>query len=270
MGSNGNCATSCGRPSLRRVLEASKAAAWLPPLVAFGLVLGLWELLATHEKFLLPTLGQVGSAVAHYPVTLLANGGDTLAEALPGVAVSYAVALLLAVAMDQSRLVGRAVLPLAVTLNVSPLLAIAPTLTVFLGFGRAPKVVMAAIITFFPALINSLAGLRSADPEALEVLRSLSASRWETLWRLKLPSSLPYLFAAARVVVPLSVVGAAIAEMVAVSSNGLGFLIQQSSAHTQLGYAWAGILTLAVFGLALTGLVLLAEERVLRWRGFKN
>jgi len=255
---------------MRRGLEGLRPGAWLPPFVAFGVVLALWQVLATHEKFLLPTLGQVGSALADYPGTLLANGGDTLAEALPGVAISSAVALLLAVAMDQSRLLTRAFLPLAVALNVSPLLAIAPTLTLFLGFGHAPKIVMAAVITFFPVLINALAGLRSADPRALEVFASLSASRWETLWRLRLPSSLPYLFAAARVVVPLSVVGAAIAEMVAVSNNGLGLLIEQKSSNDQLGFAWAGIVTLAVFGLLLTAIVLLAEDRVLRWRGFKQ
>ncbi|MHB1499302.1 MAG: ABC transporter permease [Acidimicrobiales bacterium] len=243
---------------------------WAPPLVAFGAVVLVWELVATHERFLLPTIGQVGSDLGGHLGTLLVYGGDTLAEAVPGVAISYAVAVLLAVAMDQSRLLTRAVLPLAVTLNVSPLLAIAPTLTVVLGFGHAPKIVMTAIITFFPTLINALAGLRSADPRALEVFQSLSASRWETLWRLQLPASLPYLFAAARVVVPLSVVGAAIAEMVAQGSGGLGAFIEQQSANAQLGYAWAGIITLAAFGLVLTALVLVAEDKVLRWRGFKE
>jgi len=255
---------------VRRALEPLRLRSWLPPLVAFGAVLGIWQLLATEERFLLPTLGQVGSVLVHHPVTLLANGGDTLAEAIPGVAVSYAIAVLLAIGMNQSRFLTRAVFPLAVVLNVSPLLAIAPTLTLFFGLGRAPKIVMAAVITFFPALINSLAGLRSADPGALEVLKTLSASRWETLWRLQLPSSLPYLFAAARVVVPLSVIGAAVAEMVAQgSSGGLGVLIAQWSSDSQLGYAWAGIVTLAIFGLVLTGLVVLVEDRVLRWRGFR-
>lgn len=255
---------------MRRPAEHLRLASWAPTLVAFGVVLLVWEVVATHERFLLPTLSQVVSDLAGHIGTLLAYGGDTLAEAVPGVAISYAVAVVLAVAMDQSRLLNRAVFPLAVTLNVSPLLAIAPTLTLFLGLGRAPKIVMTAIITFFPALINALAGLRSADPRALEVFQSLSASRWETLWRLQLPASLPYLFAAARVVVPLSVVGAAIAEMVAQgSSSGLGVFIQQQSTNDQLGFAWAGIVTLAAFGLVLTALIVIAEDRVLRWRGFK-
>lgn len=255
---------------MRKAAEVLMLRSWLPPLVAFGAVLGIWQLLAVEERFLLPTLGQVGSVFAHYPGALLTSGADTLAEALPGVAISYASAVVLAIGMNQSRLLTRAVFPLAVALNVSPLLAIAPTLTLFFGFGRTPKIVMAAVITFFPALINSLAGLRSADPQALEVLKTLSASRLETLWRLQLPSSLPYLFAAARVVVPLSVIGAAVSEMVAQgSSGGLGVVIELKTGEGQLGYAWAGIVTLAAFGLVLTGLVVLAEDRVLRWRGFR-
>lgn len=243
---------------------------WVPPLLALGIVLVAWQILATHERFLLPPLGAVWRAWVGNPRSFLTNGGDTVAEALPGVAISYCVALLVAVAMDQSRFISRAILPLAVALNVSPLIAIAPTLTVFLGLGRTPKVIMTALITFFPTLINSLVGLRAADPQALEVFRTLKASRWETLWRLQLPSCLPYLFAAARVVVPLSMVGAAISEMVANgSSTGLGYLIEQYSSNDQLDLAWAGIITLGAFGLVLTGLVVVAEDRVLRWRGFR-
>ncbi len=245
-------------------------AHWAPPLATFALVLGVWELLALHNRYLLPTVGSVIAQLAGHPGTYLANGGDTLAEALPGVAISYAVALLLAVAMSQSRLVMRAVLPAAVVLNVTPLIAIAPALGIALGFGRAPKIVLAGLITFFPTLINTIAGLRSADPQALEVLQTVRASRWDVLWRLQLPSSLPYLFAAARVVVPLGVIGAAISEMVSNgTSSGLGWYINTWSSNSQLDLAWAGIVTLAALGLALTGLVVLVEDRVLRWRGFR-
>jgi len=255
---------------VQRAAETLHPKTWLPPLVAFGVILGAWQVVASRNHYLLPRLGAVGAALVGHPVMFLANGGDTLSEAVPGVAASYCVALLLAVAMNQSRLLNRAVLPLAVALNVSPLIAIAPALGVALGLGRAPRIVVTALITFFPVLINALVGLRSADPQALEVFQTLSASRWETLWRLQLPSSLPYLFAAARVVVPLSVVGAAISEMVTSgASNGLGFLVQQWSSQDQLALAWAGIAVLAAFGLVLTGTVVVVEDKVLRRRGFR-
>jgi NitT/TauT family transport system permease protein len=238
--------------------------------VAFAILLVIWEALAVHDRFLLPTISSVAHQLVGNPVTYLANAGDTLAEALPGVTISYAVALALALIMTQSRLVTRAILPLAVVLNVTPLIAIAPALVVAFSFGRAPRIVLTALITFFPALIYSLAGLRSADPQALEVLQTLHASRWETLWRLQLPSSLPYLFAAARVVVPLAVIGAAISEMVSPGvGSGLGWLINTASTNSQLDIAWAGIVTLAAFGLVLIAIVVVAEDRVLRWRGFR-
>jgi NitT/TauT family transport system permease protein len=255
---------------LRRVPDALRPAIWAPPVVAFGLLLVIWQLLAVHSRFLLPTLSSVASQLVNNPTTYLSNAGDTLSEAIPGVAISYAVALLLALAMTQSRLVTRAVLPIAVVLNVTPLIAIAPALVVAFSFSRTPKIVLVALITFFPALINSLTGLRSADPQAMEVLETLHASRWETLWRLQLPSSLPYLFAAARVVVPLSIVGAAVAEMVSPGvSNGLGWLINTASSNSQLDIAWAGIVTLVVIGLAMMAIVVIAEARVLHWRGFR-
>jgi NitT/TauT family transport system permease protein len=255
---------------VRRPAEALRLSLWLPPLVAVAALLGTWQAIATNERFVLPGIGAIWSAWVEDPAAFLGNGGATLAEAAPGLAISYLVALALAVAMAQSRLVTRAVLPLAVALNVTPLIAIAPALALSFGVGRAPRVAVTGIITFFPTLINALAGLRSADPEALELFQTLSASRWETLWRLQLPGSLPYLFAAARVVVPLSLVGAAIAEMVTTGpSEGLGFYVQLWSTEGRLDFAWAGIATLAFFGLCLTGLVVLIEDRVLRWRGFK-
>ncbi|MGH9105383.1 MAG: ABC transporter permease [Acidimicrobiales bacterium] len=255
---------------MRRAFEPLRAATWVPPVVAFGLLVVVWQAVALNERFALPTVGAVWSVIFDHPGTLLRNGAATLVEALPGVAVSYCAALLLAMAMNQSRLVTRAVLPLAVVLNVTPVIAIAPALGEAFGIGRTPRPVVTAVITFFPALINAMAGLRSADPGAVEVFQSLCASRWETLWRLQLPSSLPYLFAAARVVVPLSLVGAAIAEMVTTGPGiGLGYYIDQWSYDGQLGYAWAGIVTLAAFGLVLTGAVVVVEDRVLRWRGFR-
>jgi NitT/TauT family transport system permease protein len=255
---------------VRQSADRARVRVWLPPVVALAAVLGAWEAIALNYRYAIPPLGAVWSVLVGHPGALLNNAGATLAEALPGLAASYAVALLLALAMNQSEIVTRAVLPLAVALNVSPLIAFAPALAIFIGLNRTPRVVLAALITFFPVLINSLVGLRSADPKALEVFQTLHASRWETLWRLQLPSSLPYLFAAARIAVPLSVVGAAVAEMVAPGPGvGLGYFIQQWSLNTQLDWAWAGIVVLAGFGLLLTGLVVAAENRVLRWRGFR-
>ena len=227
-------------------------------------------MVATSTTAVLPTLGSIWSAFTGNTGTLFSNAGDTLAEALPGLAGSYVAAVLLAVVMSQSRMLTRAFLPLAIALNVSPVIAFAPPLTVFLGLGQLPRVVLAAIITFFPSLINAIVGLASADRGAVEVFETLHASRWETLWRLRLPASLPYLFAAARISAPLSIVGATVAEMVLGGVNvGLGRQIQTWSSYAQLNLAWAGIAVLAFFGLLITGIVAALESWVLKNRGFR-
>lgn len=271
MSSPPSCEAGCARRSVPQVTKPFRPGLWLPPLVAFGVLLLIWQAIATNERFVLPSLGTIWDAWTGNAATFLANGGDTLAEALPGAAISFGAALLLAVAMNQSRLVTRAVLPLAIALNVTPLIAIAPALSLSFGVDtRMPRLVATAIITFFPVLVNALIGLKSADADAFEVFQTLSASRWEILWRLQLPSSLPYLFAAARVVLPLSLVGAAIAEMVTTGPGiGLGYRIEQWSNDGQLDFAWAGIATLTCLGLLLTAAVVVAEDRVLRWRGFR-
>ena len=256
--------------TLSRLASLVRPANWLPTVLALAAVAGAWQLVASSTTAIIPTLGAIWSAFAGHTVALFANGGDTLAEALPGLAISYVVAIVLAVAMSQSRVVTRAVLPLAVALNVSPIIAFAPPLSIAFGLGRAPRVVLAAVITFFPSLINAIVGLGSADQGALEVFQTLHASRWETLWRLRLPASLPYLFAAARISAPLSLVGAAVAEMVLGGTNvGLGIWINTASANAQLNLAWARIAVLAFFGLLLTGLVAGLEAWVLKRRGFR-
>ncbi|HET9061638.1 MAG TPA: ABC transporter permease [Acidimicrobiales bacterium] len=243
---------------------------WLPPLAAGACLVGLWQLLAVEYPFNVPTVAEVWRALSSNFSSLVASGGYTLSEALPGVALSFTVALVLAVAMNQSRLLTRALLPIAVTLNSTPLIAFAPGLVAVFGFNPFPRVLLAAVITFFPALINAMTGLSSADPRAEEVFQTLSASRWEVLWRLRLPASLPYLFAGARIVVPLSIVSAAVAEMLAIgSNNGLGHVISNSYDYSQFDLAWAAIVVLGAIGVALMGLVVLAEDRVLRWRGFR-
>jgi NitT/TauT family transport system permease protein len=168
--------------------------------------------------------------------------------------------------MVQVRLLERAFMPLAVVVNVTPLVAIAPALVIPFGFGYAPKYILTAIIVFFPFLVNASIGLRSVDRQALDVFSSLDASRVEVLWRLRLPSSLPFLFSAARICFPLSVVGAVVAEFTASGyTTGLGRLVVQEAEYSNLGLEFAAILCLASLGIVLTAIVALAERRMLRW-----
>ena len=157
-------------------------------------------------------------------------------------------------------------MPLAVVLNVTPIVALAPGLATALPVGQAPRYVVTGLIVFFPMLVNTLAGLRSADPELLRYFATLDASRRDVLLRLRIPSSLPFLFTAARICFPLSLVGAVVAEFTtAGTTNGLGSLIYNDYGQLQLSGMYAGVLCLSALGLLFTLAVVVAERRLLFW-----
>lgn len=240
---------------------------WLPPLAAAALLVAAWQLVATHEPpHTVATVPATLDALGHEPGMFWSNTLVTLQEVAVGLASSFVVAFALAVAMVHVEVVERAVMPLAVALNVTPVIAYAPGLVFLLGFGIAPRYVVTAIVVFFPFLVNSLVGLRSVDPRALDLLRTLHASRWEVLVRLRLPSSLPFVFAAARICLPLSVVGAVVAEFTTSGSNaGLGSVIAAANQQLEVPVIYASIIVLAALGLVLTLAVSILERRVLTW-----
>jgi NitT/TauT family transport system permease protein len=166
--------------------------------------------------------------------------------------------------MSQARVLERAIFPLAILVKVTPIVAIAPLLTIWFGFGLMPKVFIAALIVFFPIMVNALIGFRSVNPNALALLESLSASRFEVFYRLRLPSSLPYLFAAFRFSIPLSVIGAVVAEWFS-GDRGLGSVIYIANNNLDMATAFAGIFTLAVLGVGLFLITAAVERRMLFW-----
>ncbi|MDA8297932.1 MAG: ABC transporter permease [Actinomycetota bacterium] len=241
----------------------------VPALVALGVVAGIWQLIAVHNPLVLPTVGSVFSRLADQPGLFAKDAGATLEEVAVGAAAAFAAAFVIAVAMSELPIVERAVMPLAVALNVTPVVAIAPALTVMLGLSATPRYVVAAIVAFFPFLINALVGLRSVDPAVLELAQSLDAGRAEVLWRIRLPSSLPFLFAGARICLPLAVVGAVVAELTTSGpQTGLGYLIESAESTYDLPEIFAAVLVLAMIGVVLTVLLVLAERAlVARRRG---
>jgi NitT/TauT family transport system permease protein len=148
--------------------------------------------------------------------------------------------------------------------KVTPIVAIAPLLAVWFGFGLAPKLFIVALIVFFPVMVNAVIGLRSVDPWALQYLRSLDASPREILLKLRLPSGLPYLFAAFKVSIPLSVIGAVVAEWFS-GDQGLGRVIQVANSNVDMPTAFAAVVSLAAMGIALYAAIAIVERRLLFW-----
>ncbi len=240
--------------------------AWLPTLVTFVVAAALWQIVAWTNPYVLPTLDAIAGTLSEDAGMYWSNFLVTLLEVVVGAAIGIVTGFLLAVVMAEFALVERAVMPLVVVVMVTPIVAIAPALVVAFGFGMIPKFIVTALVVFFPMLVNSLAGLRDVDKRALDVFKTLHASRWEIFRKLRFPGSMPYVFAGLRIALPLAVVGAAVAEFVAAGQQaGLGSLVTTSAAQANLPVTWASIALLCVLGVLLIMLLAVVRKRVLWW-----
>jgi NitT/TauT family transport system permease protein len=239
----------------------------LPPIAALLILVGAWwayvEVNNTPEYFL-PAPDAVAEELLDRPEFYIENAWFTLKNALAGLAIGGGVALLLAVAMAHSRLIEKGVFPIAIAIKVTPVVAIAPLFTVWWGFGVAPKIAVAALIAWFPMLVNGIVGFRSVEPAALDFMRSIDASTYQIFSKVRLPSSLPYLIAGLRVALPLSIIGAVVAEWFG-SAEGLGRLIQISNANLDLPTVFAAVVVLAIIGVMLNLALSLIERSLLSW-----
>lgn len=239
---------------------------WLPTTVLVVVLGVLWEVGATTMPYLLPPLSSIAQSLIDNPGHYLSNAWVTLQAALIGLAIAFVVSFALAVLISELPIARRAVMPIAVVMNVTPVVAIVPALVVAFGFGPTPKLVVTALICFFPILINVSVGLRAVPSAVLQFYQTIRASRLELLWHVRIPMSLPYLFAALRIVFPLSITGAVVAEMFAPGgTGGLGTAISLASSQNQLSAIYASIAVLAFMGAMLLFIVNTVERRVLHW-----
>jgi len=250
------------------VTAGGAASRWLPPALLVVFLLGLWEgwvRAAATPAWLLPPPSAVGRALIADRGLLLHHARVTLTEVLLGFALGLAAGVLLATLLDASPALARAVYPLTVASQTVPIPAVAPLLLVWFGYGLLPKVLVTALVAFFPIAVATFDGLRGTDREVLRLLRSLGAGRWARFRLAKAPSALPALFSGARVGVALSVIGAVFGELVGASA-GLGYLTTRAAADFRTARVMAAIAVLAMMGIGLFALVALAERLLLPWR----
>jgi NitT/TauT family transport system permease protein len=240
----------------------------LPALVAFALVVVGWEVsfrLLQVPSYLIPRPSEVGAALVTQWGSIQRNVGITFLEASGGFLLGSAVALVLATLFVHSRTLERALYPFAVASYTVPVLAIAPILVILFGSGYTPKVLIAAIISFFPTLVNVTRGLRAVEPSALELMHVLSASRAQVFLKLRVPSSVPFLFAALKIASPASVISAIVAEWIG-SDAGLGYLIILATFNFRTDLLYATLVASSILSMAFFGIVFLLERAVVRWR----
>lgn len=242
----------------------------LAPVIGVLGFLGLWQLyveLGDVKPFVLPSPWRVIDQIAGDPGFYARNARSTLWEAFLGFVIGAVAGVAIGSVMAHSRFIERAVLPIVVLIQVTPIVAYAAAIVIWRGYGLQPIVIMTALICVVPFLINAVSGVRSVDPNLLELARSVDAGPWEIYRRLRLPSALPALFSAARIAVGLALIGAVLGEMYSGVTSGLGFQISyaQGRGLTFRDQMWGCIFTTAVLGAVATLLITILERFALHW-----
>jgi putative hydroxymethylpyrimidine transport system permease protein len=226
-----------------------------------------WELYARAgevDDFILPAPSEIAAALVRDRALLWEDFLVTASEVALGVLVALLAGFALAVALHFSRTARRAVYPLLVGSQAVPVVVVAPLLVVWFGFGLLPKLAIIALVSFFPVVVTTLDALRATDRELLKLLRTMDATRWQAFRFAELPAAAPAALSGARIALAVAVIGAVFAEYVG-SEAGLGHLILQATPQLETARAWAAVVVLAAFAVALF-FTLAATERLLSHR----
>jgi len=237
--------------------------------VSLAVMLLVWQSaiwINGFPAFILPPPARVWQRmiIALSDGTLLRHTAITLSESLGGLAVGLAVAAALGYLLARSRTVERLLAPYIVASQSVPVVAIAPLLIIWFGSGLTSKVLICALIVFFPVLINVIVGVRSVEPDLRDLMRTLRANRWQLFFHLELPAAMPMLLGGLKIGATLSVVGAVVGEFVA-SQSGLGMVIVNAQTNLNTPVAFAALVWISAIGLALYGAVALAARWLVPW-----
>ncbi|MDH5537894.1 MAG: ABC transporter permease [Rhizobacter sp.] len=231
-----------------------------------GLAL-LWQFAVTMfgvKEYILPTPLAALKTLADPNYRWTANFLATLYAVLGAFVLSAVLGVALAVVIVWNELLMRTVMPVLILFNTLPKIALAPLFVIWLGYGIWPNIVIGTTIAFFPMVVNTAVGLASAEPEMLELVRSLKASRWQVLRKIRFPNAVPYIFVGLKLAATMSVIGALVGEFVA-SERGLGSLIITGGVTLQTASIFASLILISAMGLVLYGLVVAVERVVAPW-----
>ena len=251
----------------------TRTARYLAPAAVIAVLLGAWELAARWElisgaleieDFLVPAPSEIGESLWRDRSLLAEDAWVTLREVVLGFLCALAAGLAFAIVLHLSDTLRRAFYPLLVASQTIPPVAIAPILVVWFGFGIGPKLLLVALICFFPITVNTLDGLRSVDPQLITMMRTLGAGRAQILGRVELPSALPFVFSGARIAIAVAVIAAVFAEW-AGADSGLGHQILIASSQLLTARMFAAIVLLSAIAILLFGLVTIIERKVVTW-----
>ena len=243
---------------------------WVPPVLVFVGLIAVWQAGLVHalfhlKAFQLPYPAEIAQALTDRTDVFSRDALQyTGLEAALGLALGAVFGFLCAVACASVPFLRRGALPIAASLNSIPIIAIAPVAVLWLGFGQPSKIVVVALMTFAPMVVNAFKGLYSIDTASLELMQSLAASPRDVFWKLRLPNSLPYVFTALKVGATLAMIGAIVAEFFN-AQHGLGVTLSTNIQVAKMPIAWAAIVVAALLGLALYAIVSGVERALIPW-----
>ena len=244
-----------------------RLCSWSIPLVILGALAGAWELwvwAGEVPKWQLPAPSAIAQELVQSRALLWDNTLVTLEEVALGFLAALAAGLALAALIAYSRILERSIYPIIIASQTIPIIAIAPLLLIWVGYGITPKVIIVALISFYPIAVNTVDGLKSIDPDLVSMMRTLGASRWQVFTKLQIPASLPSMFSGIKIGISVSVIAAVIGEWVGASA-GLGYLITYSQPLFLTSRVFAAIVVLSAMGISLFVLASLAERLLLPW-----
>ena len=249
----------------------SRTLETLAPILLVAVLLGLWEAacrLTGVPAYFLPAPSAVAAAMAQDWALLLGSAWKTLSTALLALAFASLTAWSFALIISTNRLLEKAVQPLAVALQVTPVVAIAPQVVIWAGLAHPDRAIisLAVIVAFFPIFSGALTGLKSTDPDLERLFDLYGATRWQRLLRLRIPSATPFVLEGHKVAGGLAVIGAVVAEFVAGSggSHGLAWRILESSNRLQTAKTFAAVIVLSLMGALLHAVLQASEQAILR------
>jgi NitT/TauT family transport system permease protein len=258
---------SSEKPTGRR--PAASGSPWLVPVVVL-FALAAWQaivMLKHYEPFILPSPGRVWQRflLALADGSLLRNSAATILEVLLGLLAGVCLATMVGYLLAKSRLIERLLSPFLVASQAVPIVAIAPLLVIWYGPGMFSKILICALIVFFPVLVNTVVGVRAVPENLHDLMRSMRASPWQTLVHLEIPAALPVFLGGLRIGATLSVIGAVVGEFVG-SDRGLGFLINVGRGQYDTALVFVAVFALVAMALCLYGLVIRLEKHFLAWQ----
>ncbi|MER7174496.1 ABC transporter permease [Streptomyces mesophilus] len=258
-------------PSARERFADAAEKSWRPVALLLACFVAWWVIAALElvEPYLVPSPGKTFEVIVEKPDYLWQHSWVTTYETLIGFVVAVAIGVFAAVIMVYSSTVEKTLYPILLFAQVVPKIAIAPLFVVWLGFGIAPKIVIAVLIAFFPVVISMVTGLKAVDPEMLQLSSTMGASPWQTFVKIRFPASLPHLFSGLKVAVTLAVTGAVVGEFVG-ANEGLGYVILQANGNLDTPMLFAGLLVMSLIGVVLFVIVEIAEKLLLPWHASRR